>query len=64
MATADFQRAWEPWQEGWDIYVSLCNTTSSVRLEISDHFSLQGGFAVGIPGELRGMEVAHNMFGR
>ena len=42
----------------------LCNTTSSVKLGISDHFSLQGGLAVGIPGELRGMEVAHKMFGR
>ena len=59
MATADFQRAREH-----GIYVSLCNTTCSVRLGISDHFSLQGGLAVGIPGELRGMEVAHNMFGR
>ena len=41
--------------------MSLHSTTSSVRL---DHFSLQGGLAVGVPGELRGMEVAHNMFGR
>ena len=62
MATADFQRAWEHGRRG--IYVILCNTTSSVKLGISDHFSLQGGLAVGIPGELSGMEVAHKMFGR
>ena len=56
-----FSKGLGTWQEGWGIDVSLDSTTSSVRL---DHFSLQGGLAVGIPGELRGMELAHHMFGR